>query len=184
MSNTSNSGYGSNLTEEGKVECDASIMNDAQEFGSVGAVTGIKLFEEEQTLLISTLGVKNPIQLAHIVLQNARSSQYQVNGRVPPLLETFCLQWSAPLITFRCLVSAGAYNFVTKQKKRIDLLIPPENLVSEQAKQQWTHWLQRVQHPVSENPAETLRESETVFTQDTVGAIAAGNGCMAAGVSR
>ena len=33
-------GYGSNLTEEGHVECDAAVINCAGNFGSVGAVTG------------------------------------------------------------------------------------------------------------------------------------------------
>ena len=35
-----NAGYGSNLTIDGQVECDASIMNDSGGFGSVGAVSG------------------------------------------------------------------------------------------------------------------------------------------------
>ena len=35
-----NAGYGSNLTIDGRVECDASLMNDGGEFGSVGAVSG------------------------------------------------------------------------------------------------------------------------------------------------
>lgn len=35
-----NAGYGSNLTIEGQVECDASIMSDSGGFGSVGAVSG------------------------------------------------------------------------------------------------------------------------------------------------
>lgn len=35
-----NAGYGSNLTLEGTVECDAALMHGTGLFGSVGAVSG------------------------------------------------------------------------------------------------------------------------------------------------
>jgi taspase (threonine aspartase 1) len=62
-----NAGYGSNLTLEGSVECDAAVMNEHGHFGSVGAVAG----------------VKNPIRAAQQLLKYAQKDDYL--GRVPPL---------------------------------------------------------------------------------------------------
>ncbi|KZS98704.1 N-terminal nucleophile aminohydrolase [Sistotremastrum niveocremeum HHB9708] len=62
-----NAGTGSNLTYEGSVECDASIMTGTGEFGGVGAVKGIK----------------NPIRLAHQLLRDSRVRD--PIGRSPPL---------------------------------------------------------------------------------------------------
>ncbi|XP_025404989.1 threonine aspartase 1 isoform X1 [Sipha flava] len=64
-----NAGYGSNLTWNGSVECDASIMNgSSMHYGGVGAVSGIK----------------NPITLARLICekQNIKMSF----GRIPPCL--------------------------------------------------------------------------------------------------
>ncbi|KAK0225910.1 asparaginase [Armillaria fumosa] len=63
-----NAGFGSNLTLQGTVECDASIMDGARKaFGSVGA----------------TAGIKNPIRLARAVLEHSQIPDPL--GRIPPL---------------------------------------------------------------------------------------------------
>ncbi|KAK2464249.1 hypothetical protein APHAL10511_003706 [Amanita phalloides] len=65
---TFNAGYGSNLTLDGGVECDASIMDGRSgDFGSVGAVSG----------------VKNPIHVARYVLEYSRIPDKL--GRLPPM---------------------------------------------------------------------------------------------------
>ncbi|OWM64225.1 putative threonine aspartase [Punica granatum] len=69
---TTNAGRGSNLTEDGHVECDASIMDgDSGAFGAVGAVPGVRnaiqiasLLAKEQTTGSSLLGLISPIFLA------------------------------------------------------------------------------------------------------------------------
>lgn len=66
-SQLTNAGYGSNLTWNGSVECDASIMDGSNmQYGGVGAVSGIK----------------NPITLARLICekQNIKLSF----GRIPP----------------------------------------------------------------------------------------------------
>ncbi|KAL6651641.1 hypothetical protein ACP70R_010566 [Stipagrostis hirtigluma subsp. patula] len=64
-----NAGRGSNLTESGNVECDASIMDGST--GSFGAVGAIR-------------GVKNPIQVAlHLAKEQMIGSS--LLGRIPPM---------------------------------------------------------------------------------------------------
>ncbi|CAN6250707.1 unnamed protein product [Urochloa humidicola] len=64
-----NAGRGSNLTESGHVECDASIMDGST--GSFGAVGAIR-------------GVKNPIQVAlHLAKEQIAGST--LLGRIPPM---------------------------------------------------------------------------------------------------
>ncbi|RDB24942.1 Threonine aspartase 1 [Hypsizygus marmoreus] len=63
-----NAGYGSNLTLHGTVECDAAIMDGRSgDFGSVGAVSGIK----------------NPIRVARAILDYSKVPDPL--GRIPPL---------------------------------------------------------------------------------------------------
>ncbi|KAG2188798.1 hypothetical protein INT44_003937 [Umbelopsis vinacea] len=63
-----NAGYGSNLTLQGTVECDASIMTETGSFGAVGAVSGIK----------------NPILAAKKLLEVSNQGLLPL-GRVPPV---------------------------------------------------------------------------------------------------
>ncbi|CAM0138424.1 unnamed protein product [Umbelopsis sp. WA50703] len=65
---STNAGSGSNLTLQGTVECDASIMTDQGKFAAVGAVTG----------------VKNPIYVAQKLLEVAEEGLLPL-GRVPPI---------------------------------------------------------------------------------------------------
>uniref|UniRef100_A0A0D9WBC1 Uncharacterized protein n=1 Tax=Leersia perrieri TaxID=77586 RepID=A0A0D9WBC1_9ORYZ len=75
-----NAGRGSNLTESGHVECDASIMDGTTTtFGAVGAVQG----------------VKNPIQIAlHLAREQMMGSS--LLGRIPPmfLVGEGAFQWA------------------------------------------------------------------------------------------
>lgn len=65
-----NAGYGSNLTFDGNVECDASVMEGSDlRFGAVGAVSG----------------VKNPVLLAK-KLCNQQNEPMEL-GRIPPWYE-------------------------------------------------------------------------------------------------
>lgn len=62
-----NAGFGSNLTLEGVVECDASVMDGSTlQFGAVGAVSGIK----------------NPVLLAKRLCEH--QSIKTLYGRIPP----------------------------------------------------------------------------------------------------
>lgn len=63
-----NAGYGSNLTIDGTVECDAAIMDGLSgDFASVGAVPGLK----------------NPIKLASVLLRHSREPDSL--GRIRPM---------------------------------------------------------------------------------------------------
>ncbi|CAK7348050.1 unnamed protein product [Dovyalis caffra] len=66
---STNAGRGSNLTEDGRVECDASIMDgDSGAFGAVGAVPGVR-----NAIHISALLVKEQIMGSSLL------------GRIPPM---------------------------------------------------------------------------------------------------
>ena len=72
----SNAGRGSNLTLNGSVECDASVMEGEQSlFGAVGCVSGIL----------------NPIRVAHRLLQAQQHCSLSL-GRIAPRWDNLYLQ--------------------------------------------------------------------------------------------
>ncbi|XP_016840783.1 threonine aspartase 1 [Nasonia vitripennis] len=104
-----NAGYGSNLTYEGNVECDASIMDGATlHYGGVGAITG----------------VKNPIEVAK------RLCQYQTfdigHGRVPPsfLVGSGALTWAKEMgiksVPPENLISVKAQKVYKHYKRKVE----------------------------------------------------------------
>ncbi|KAF8107101.1 hypothetical protein N665_0126s0019 [Sinapis alba] len=67
---STNAGRGSNLTEDGHVECDASLMDgDSGIFGAVGAVPG----------------VRNAIKIAALLVKEQMSGS-NLLGRIPPMM--------------------------------------------------------------------------------------------------
>lgn len=104
-----NAGVGSNLNLEGQVECDASIMvaspNTQSQIGSVG----------------SCRGVKNPIQLAHILLDQSRKGPMNL-GRVRPIFLSgkgcwsFCKQMKLPIEI--CKIEQDIPNYLKTEKSQ------------------------------------------------------------------
>ncbi|TFK44390.1 asparaginase [Crucibulum laeve] len=110
-----NAGYGSNLTLNGTVECDAAIMSgSSKDFGSIGAVAG----------------VKNPIRLASLVLEHSRRPDRL--GRLPPLTlasegaRAFAASHPdrVTLVTPESLITPGAQGNWKKWKERLDAPSP------------------------------------------------------------
>ena len=104
-----NAGTGSNLTLEGNVECDASIMDgESLLFGAVGALSG----------------VKNPICVARELVREQIKGELTL-GRVPPsfLASNGALKWArdhgTDVVSGSDLVSQKALSAYRKQKKRL-----------------------------------------------------------------
>ena len=166
-----NAGYGSNLTFDGEVECDAALMDGGTTdgcytgtFGGVGAVRG----------------VRNPVLLARCVLDARRQQHSNAElglGRVSPLL----------------LVGEGAVRFAAER----GVVVQPAEMVAPRAHREWEVWRERWERE-REREQEERRTGDSKDSevgadlamlrarQDTVGAVVVQgeNGDVAAGVSR
>ncbi|KAG0137575.1 nucleophile aminohydrolase [Tuber indicum] len=103
-----NAGYGSNLSLDGTVECDASIMEDSGRSGAVGAVWAFK----------------NPSALARLVLDNARKPLSL--KRVPPIFLVghgalaYAKEHFFPEVDNRALITKHAHARWNKWRKELD----------------------------------------------------------------
>lgn len=101
-----NCGIGSNLTKDGTVECDASIMDgNSKLFGACGAV----------------VNVKNPIELAHKICINQTLNTITV----PPCIlvgegaTTYAEQNGLIIINNKSLITKQAYRIYRKYKRHV-----------------------------------------------------------------
>ncbi|KAI5846895.1 nucleophile aminohydrolase [Tricharina praecox] len=103
-----NAGFGSNLSLDGTVECDASIMEESGRSGAVGAVDSFK----------------NPSAMARLILDNSRRPMSL--KRVPPILlagpgaKLYASQFHFPIIPNDELVSHSAHQRWLKWKRELD----------------------------------------------------------------
>uniref|UniRef100_A0A7N0T405 Threonine aspartase n=1 Tax=Kalanchoe fedtschenkoi TaxID=63787 RepID=A0A7N0T405_KALFE len=136
---STNAGRGSNLTEDGHVECDASIMDGTSgAFGAVGALSG----------------VRNPILVAALLAEDQRKTSTLL-GRLPPM---FLVGEGAR----RWAISRGI--FVPENVTEAD-----EWLVTERAEMQWKRYKAMVADAEANHCVEdgldvpnTLRKCSTV----------------------
>ncbi|KAJ1392621.1 Threonine aspartase 1 [Sesbania bispinosa] len=118
---STNAGRGSNLTEDGSVECDASVMDGKTgAFGAVGAVPG----------------VRNAIQIAALLAKEQMMGS-PLLGRIPPifLVGEGAREWAKSKDIALPLSIAEANEW----------------LVTEKAKAQWTKYKSMVEAAKSEN---------------------------------
>lgn len=126
-SEITNAGYGSNLTLDGKVECDAAIIDHEGRSGAAGAVSReSRLIPSQRSGLTFVLAdVKNPISLARVILDT--SSNPLSLHRVPP----------------NFLVGSGATDFAYENRLPV---LPHDALIAEGAKQRWKRWSCELRH--------------------------------------
>ncbi|XP_078175582.1 N-terminal nucleophile aminohydrolases (Ntn hydrolases) superfamily protein isoform X2 [Carex rostrata] len=154
-----NAGRGSNLTEEGHVECDASIMDGySGTFGAVGSVRG----------------VKNAIQIAMLLVKEQMTGSCKL-GRIPPmfLVGDGARDWAK---------SKGLNVPATVQEANMWL-------VTKRAKEQWSRYKYMLAKATSSSHSEKIENSsastnEEDITMDTVGVVCVDNlGRVASGAS-
>ncbi|KAF8659977.1 hypothetical protein HU200_058059 [Digitaria exilis] len=167
-----NAGRGSNLTESGHVECDASIMDGVTgSFGSVGAIRG----------------VKNPIQAAlHLAKDQIAGSS--LLGRIPPmfLVGEGAYKWakSKGVDLFESTLEANSWlvtvNARAQWVKYTSLLVNSKKLLEHNTGSGSEHDSVQVEAPGTES--ENIADVKKVFAQpfmeenqdcvmDTVGVI-------------
>lgn len=132
-----NAGYGSNLSIDGVVECDATIVDHYGRSGACGAVPStVPLFHALGPIMLLTenADVKNPISLARKILET--SSQTLTLRRVPP----------------NFLVGEGAKLFAIEHELPI---VSNEELTSRNAKDRYHKWRADLQKAtkVTDSPA-------------------------------
>lgn len=116
-----NAGFGSNLTIDGKVECDATIVDHLGRSGAVGAcpskLPSIKINSNHRLMLVQD--VKNPISAARAVLEYQK--EHLSLRRTPPNL----------------LVGLGAAEFAYDRGVS---LVKDDYLISQPARARWLRW--------------------------------------------
>ncbi|KAL8904636.1 MAG: hypothetical protein Q9171_006982 [Xanthocarpia ochracea] len=116
-----NAGYGSNLSLDGTVECDATIVDHFGRSGAVGAVGRESAFPPSQRRLslMSVPEIQHPIHLARLILDYSRKPLSL--RRVPPNL----------------LAGPGATDFAENLHMPV---LSPDGLVSHAARDRWLKW--------------------------------------------
>lgn len=114
-----NAGFGSNLTIDGAVECDATIVDHYGRSGAVGAVGCTSLLFCQNGCTLTAAGLQNPIHLARLILDH--STQPLSLRRVPPNL----------------LVGPGATEYAAEIGMNV---VHPDLLVSPSAGERYDRW--------------------------------------------